>query len=588
VAQQTVVAGDTFRWNPEQIPGTALELTFSFMPETSVQGQRPFSDAEQAVVRQVLALVASMTLLTFREVAETVSLVGQLRFTVTQQASSKGYTALPNAKTNSGAAGDIYMDVESMLDLTPGSQGMEALLHEIGHALGLRHPVNVGSDDKWSIQAASKFNTTQHTVMAPTAESLGLSRSNWGPLDVAALRYLYGTRPNQAGDTTIILGDSNGVSLHTLVDDGGMDTLDCSGLSLGVQIDLNPGSSSSVGRDPLGLQVVGNLSLGTDTVIENLIGTSLDDVLIGNDEDNTIWPLAGNDWIEGGPGRDKVVLSKEAAAYTLSFDGLRINLAAIDGESGFKTLAAVESLAFVDRQVEIASKAHTSYADLPDSLYQFFVVGFGAAAGVTYMDQMAEAYRFWLPTHGQDTVAKIVEAFTTKTQFTSEYPQALYREEKGKYFVFDHDLSQPGQPMVRGAEVVRAVFEQQMGSLATGLVEQIVKGSATAQAKTDAARDLHSALSLGGPWTIGKVIYTVFGNLAAKPYADAVWGGTAKQFANQVAVAKYYTDVLSQSTADVTTLRSVVKLVTDMTEVSSADAIVKLIGVALIGGPPGG
>jgi hypothetical protein len=118
-------------------------------------------------------------------------------------------------------------------------------------------------------------------------------------------------------------------------------------------------------------------------------------------------------------------------------------------------------------------------------------------------------------------------------------------------------------------------------------VATIVKTSASEATKTAAAADIQAALGLGGDWTIGKVIYTVFGNLASKPLSDPTWGGTAKQFANQVAVAKYYTDTLSQSTDDVTTLRSVMAAVTNTTDVSSTDAIASLIGVALLNGPGG-
>jgi hypothetical protein len=224
---------------------------------------------------------------------------------------------------------------------------------------------------------------------------------------------------------------------------------------------------------------------------------------------------------------------------------------------------------------------------LPDTLYQFFVVGFGAAPGVTYMDQMAEAYRYWLPQYKDGTVKQIVEAFTTKSQFTSVYPQALYRTEGGKYYAYTHDASLAGNPLVRSAEVTKSVFDTQMASLAQGLVATIVKTSASEATKAAAAADIQAALGLGGDWTIGKVIYTVFGNLASKPLSDPTWGGTAKQFANQVAVAKYYTDTLSQSTDDVTTLRSVMAAVTNTTDVSNTDAIASLIGVALFNGPGG-
>jgi hypothetical protein len=80
-------------------------------------------------------------------------------------------------------------------------------------------------------------------------------------------------------------------------------------------------------------------------------------------------------------------------------------------------------------------------------------------------------------------------------------------------------------------------------------------------------------------------VYTIFGNLANKPADDRDWAGTAKQFANQVAVSKYYTDTLSQSTDDITTLRSVMAAVSNTTDVSSTEAIASLIGVALLNGP---
>jgi len=245
-------------------------------------------------------------------------------------------------------------------------------------------------------------------------------------------------------------------------------------------------------------------------------------------------------------------------------------------------ITGVEKLQFTDKSIWISNRAHGDYTDLPDTLYQFFVVGFGAAPGVTYMDQMAEAYRYWLPEYKEGTVKQIVEVFTTKTQFTNVYPQALYRSEGGKYYAYAHDASLAGNPLVKGNEVTKAAFDGQMASLAKGLVETIVKTSASEATKTAAATDVQAALGLGGDWTIGKVIYTVFGNLATKPVTDPVWGGTAKQFANQVAVAKYYTDTLSQSTDDVATLRSVLAAVSNTTDVSSNDAIASLIGVALL------
>jgi hypothetical protein len=289
--------------------------------------------------------------------------------------------------------------------------------------------------------------------------------------------------------------------------------------------------------------------------------------------------------VSGGIGYDTAIYEASSAFFTLV--PLSNGLFSVKSERFLISdlLSDIEVLSFSNKTIRIDARAHGSYADLPDTLYQFFVVGFGAAPGVTYMDQMAEAYRYWLPQYKDATVKQIVEAFTTKSQFTSVYPQALYRTEGGKYYAYAHDASLAGKPLVRGAEVSKAVFDTQMASLAQGLVATIVKTSASDATKGAAAADIQAALGLGGDWTIGKVIYTVFGNLASKPLSDPTWGGTAKQFANQVAVAKYYTDTLSQSTDDVTTLRSVMAAVTNTTDVSSTDAIASLIGVALLNGP---
>ena len=80
------------------------------------------------------------------------------------------------------------------------------------------------------------------------------------------------------------------------------------------------------------------------------------------------------------------------------------------------------------------------------------------------------------------------------------------------------------------------------------------------------------------------MLFTVFGNLASKPLADPVWGGTAKQFQNQLAVARYFTEEMGVQTETLSTLRGVIGNVTPETDVSTVDKIVQIIGTI----PPGG
>jgi hypothetical protein len=145
---------------------------------------------------------------------------------------------------------------------------------------------------------------------------------------------------------------------------------------------------------------------------------------------------------------------------------------------------------------------------------------------------------------------QIVDIFTSKTQFTQVYSPTLSH-----------------------------------ASMAAQLLTTIVKDSASAAAKAEAIADIKGALDIG--WSMGDVIYTVFGNLAHKSLTDANWGNTAKQFNNEIAVAKYYTETLNQCTTDLETLRDAIQPVTQSTDVSSDAAVAHLIGIALLTGGMG-
>ncbi len=246
---------------------------------------------------------------------------------------------------------------------------------------------------------------------------------------------------------------------------------------------------------------------------------------------------SGNNQIDLGTGFDTVQYTGVSQDYRIWMDANYLWHVTNDGFDD--ALSNVEKLEFKDRSVMIGASAHGSYADLPAGLYQFFIVAFGAAPGVTYMDQLAEAWRYGL------SVKQIVDIFTTKPQFTGVYAPSLSSAE-----------------------------------LATALVNNIVKDSATPAHKAEAIKDIQDAMAIG--WTVGDVIYQLFGNVAKLPYTDASWGDTAKQFANEIAVAETYTDTLSQSTTDLTTLQSVITPVSHLTDVSTLDLQISLIGQALL------
>ena len=153
--------------------------------------------------------------------------------------------------------------------------------------------------------------------------------------------------------------------------------------------------------------------------------------------------------------------------------------------------------------------------------YQFFIVAFGAATGVEYMNQLNDAYNAGM------TTKQIVNVYTTKPQFEALYPR------------FDTN-------------------EQ----FAERLIENVVGASATAAAKTEAKADVAAALNAG--WTKGDVVFQIFTNLAAKAPTDAQWGNTSLMLANKVAVAQYITETLLVNTTDLAKLGSYIASVTEV------------------------
>jgi hypothetical protein len=267
-------------------------------------------------------------------------------------------------------------------------------------------------------------------------------------------------------------------------------------------------------------------------------------VINGTGGNDTLSGDAGDDVLSGGAGLDVARYSGTSSQYRLGFDSVSKQVFVTDsqtGRDGADRLLDVELLQFSNKSVPMTTKAHGSFADLPPDLYQFFIVAFAAAPGVEYMGQIADAYR------NGASVKQIVGAFVSKSQFTDTYPKSLSNTE----------------------------FAQK-------LVENIVRTSAPAESKSRAVKDIVDAMAVG--LTPADVVFTVFGNLAKKPLQGDEWSGTAQQFLNQIAVAKFYTESMDQSTTEVATLRAAVSAVTHVTAVSTEDQIVTLIGQGLFGG----
>lgn len=312
---------------------------YSSLNEPDATYHYGLSTTQQAAARSALQSWANVANITFSEVAETSSNVGDIRLAWTSAtdltstgARAWGWAGYPDSYWPSG--GDVWISTLSSgatnSDWSVGSYNFEALIHELGHALGLKHPfesnpVLSGSQD-----------SRQYTVMSytPAAHSLYVSVTHSGntwswssyniepstPMlyDIQAMQYLYGANTGyNTGDNTYTF-DPTVPFIKTIWDAGGKDTLSVSNFSLACTIDLRPGSYSKISYlDDITAPVTwttapptptfdgtDDLAIAYGCIIENAIGGSGNDTLIGNDANNSLDGGAGNDTLYGGAGND--------------------------------------------------------------------------------------------------------------------------------------------------------------------------------------------------------------------------------------------------------------------------------------------
>jgi len=320
--------------------------------------------AEQVdAVREIFELYEQLIDVDFTEVPDSDTGV-DLRFGRSEQASAgyaylPGDVGLPAQPGDNEAEGDVWINSgldEFQSGLAPGEQLWGTLLHEIGHALGLKHPFEEpsladaghGNQDNDRYTLMSYTSRPDSLVIEPTGDE---SEYEWRPetpmlFDVGALQSLYGTNALAADDTHVLPADRP--FFMTLWDSGGDDTLDASGFASDSAIDLREGHFSSIGRfgfsdDGVWLEEIppwyvgtqptyggDNLAIAYGAVIENATGGAGNDTLIGNDAANSLSGGDGDDELSGGAGADRFVfdslsgvdsvLDFASAADLLAFD----------------------------------------------------------------------------------------------------------------------------------------------------------------------------------------------------------------------------------------------------------------------------
>ena len=319
-----------------------------------------FTAVQQGRVSIALSYVSSVLDLQFNKATDA-AVLNTLTFASNAQTNSAGYALYPSI---SFSGSDIFLNsADYNTTLEDGEYGALVLIHEVGHALGLKHPFaheQAGEGDvAESPYLIGTEETTSWTVMSYESEKaqyiLQLS-----PFDIAALQYLYGPSPTaRSTDDTYSISASGP---NFIWDGAGADTLSASSLSVPATLYLEPGYWGYIGSQTDTISAAGQVTVNFGSVIENLVGGEGSDKLFGNSQPNrisgglgndTLWGAAGNDTLDGGGGADTVSYTGLRADYTIAaFAG---GFTVSSSTDGADTLLNAEYLAFANETTDLAS-----------------------------------------------------------------------------------------------------------------------------------------------------------------------------------------------------------------------------------------
>jgi hypothetical protein len=456
----TLLNGSGSTWNRGSLQPSLVTYSFATQENgpNATGGQpswMPFNEAQKASAREALEAWGSVSGLRFLEVPDTSRGSNiDIRFQIDAlDGNTAGRSWYPQV-------GDVSISLEQhgQDPMLPGSYGYLVLLHEIGHAIGLKHPFD------GSPVLPGSLNNFDTTVMAYPQEGFATPAS-LRAVDVEAVQYLYGTQQDEENapvhwswDAALggIRHEANdlpqiiyGTGLRDIIIGlGGDDVLN--GNAGDDELYGGEGNDTLSGQD-------GDDLLAGSTGAEYLYGGNGRDRLYGQEDDDVLYGQAGDDLLSGGVGSNTADGGAGTDTLVVGLLRLQASLSPLDwsyqSDSSHKSYSAIvaggpETTRFVDMEVVAFTDGRLVF-DVNDPAAQVMRL-YQAALG---RDPDAVGSEGWIDRLAQGTpLSSLAQGFLGSDEFqarfgspdnagfvTRAYQQALGREPDAAGFAFWQD-----------------------------------------------------------------------------------------------------------------------------------------------------